>query len=260
MRNTNTSPQTSTPVRLAVVEDEHSLRTDLLDFLSWRGFDAQGFACAEDFSVANAQQPFALLLLDIGLPGISGLELVQQLRALPQMPGVVMLTAFSTDEDRIAGLRLGADAYLPKGTSLQLIEATCLSVLRRLGTHTLTPLPPPRATTLEAEPPAQSAHATWVIYLTRWELGAPTGERLKLTHPEMQILRTLMQQPGTAVSRVALLSVQGKQDTVSNLRNLDNTTSRLRRKVLASCGQELPLRPSYGQGYTFAGSARLDPT
>ena len=243
----NTSPQPQTPVRIAVVEDEHSLRTDLLDFLTWRGFDAQGFACAEDFIAAQARQPFALLLLDIGLPGISGLELVQQLRALPQMPGVVMLTAFSTDENRIAGLGLGADAYLVKGTSLQLIEATCLSVLRRLGTHTQTP------------PPEPGAHAAWVLYLTRWELGTPTGERLKLTHPEMLILRTLMQQPGTAISRAALLSVLGKQDTVSNLRNLDNTTSRLRRKVLAGCAQELPLRPSYGQGYTFAGSARLDP-
>lgn len=257
MSNTNTSLQPSTPIRIAVVEDEHKLRTDLLDFLTWRGFEAQGFACAEDFIAAQARQPFALLLLDIGLPGISGLELVQQLQALPQMPGVVMLTAFSTDEDRIAGLRLGADAYLPKGTSLQLIEATCLSVLRRMGTQT--PLPAPDATAVEAASPVQSAHAAWVIYLTRWELGTPTGERLKLTHPEMLILRTLMQQPGTAISRAALLSVLGKQDTVSNLRNLDNTTSRLRRKVLAGCAQELPLRPSYGQGYTFAGSARLDP-
>lgn len=259
MSNTNTSLQTSTPARIAVVEDEHGLRRDLLDFLSWRGFDAQGFACAEDFSSAQARQSFALLLLDIGLPGISGLELLQQLRALPQMPGVVMLTAFSTDENHIAGLRLGADAYLPKGTSLQLIEATCLSVLRRLGTHPQMPSPEPIATAVKAAVPAQSACAAWVIYPTSWELGTPTGERLKLTRPEMLILRTLMEQPGTAVSRSALLSVLGKQDTLSNLRNLDNTTSRLRRKVLAGCAQELPLRPSYGQGYTFAGSARLDP-
>ena len=256
---TNTSSQPSTPIRIAVVEDEYSLRTDLLDFLTWRGFDAQGFACAEGFSAAQARQPFALLLLDIGLPGISGLELLQQLRTLPQMPGVVMLTAFSTDENRIAGLGLGADAYLAKGASLQLIEATCLSVLRRLGTQAQAPLPAPAATAVETTAPAQSARAAWVLYLTSWDLGTPTGERLQLTHPETLILRSLMQQPGTAISRVALLSVLGKQDTLSNLRNLDNTTSRLRRKVLADCGQELPLRPSYGQGYTFAGSARLDP-
>lgn len=259
---TDTSPQQTRPTRLAVVEDEHSLRDDLLEFLTWRGFDAHGFESAETFKMAHAEQAFELLLLDIGLPGLSGLDLAGQLQAMPQVPGIVMLTAFGSDEDQVAGLGFGADAYLVKGSSLQVIEATCLSVLRRLGKH---------ASLLRPEPPSAAAETLpnnvphtktdeWVINLTSWQLTTPNGERLRLTHQETLILRRLMQQPGTAVSRAELLADLGKPETLSNLRNLDNGASRLRRKVLAGCALELPLRPSYGQGYTFAGNGRVDLT
>lgn len=255
---TSTAISSPPPVRtrIAVVEDEHSLREDLLEFLGWRGFSAQGFDSAEAFNAAHARQVFELVLLDIGLPGLSGLELAQQLQAMPQVPGIVMLTAFCSDEDRVAGLALGADAYLVKGASLQVIEATCHSVLRRLGTRTDMPRPAPSITTIETLP--DTRRDEWVIYLTSWQLGMPNGERLKLTHQETLMLRRLMQQPGTAVSRSELLADLGKPETLSNLRNLDNSASRLRRKVLAGCARELPLRPSYGQGYTFAGIGRVD--
>jgi DNA-binding response OmpR family regulator len=255
MTSTPISTHPTVRTRIAVVEDEHTLREDLLEFLGWRGFAAQGFDSAEAFKTVHAQQPFALLLLDIGLPGISGLELAQQLQAQQPVPGIVMLTAFCSDEDRVAGLDLGADAYLVKGASLQVIEATCQSVLRRLSMRPSVLCPEsPSATNI-----VLTSHADeWVIYPTSWQLGTPNGERLKLTHQETLILRRLMQQPGAAVSRAELLADLGKPETLSNLRNLDNGASRLRRKVLAGCARELPLRPSYGQGYTFSGSGRVD--
>ena len=235
------SPQQTGRTRIAVVEDEHSLREDLLDFLGWRGFEAQGFDSAEAFVVGHTRQPFELVLLDVGLPGCSGLVLARELREAPQVPGIVMLTAFGSDEDRVTGLTLGADAYLTKEASLQLIEATCRSVLRSVG---------PRL--------ASSGAGEWVLDVTSCQLGVPCGARLTLTHQETLLLRRLMQQPGVAVTRVELLQDLGKPETLSNLRNLDNGASRLRRKVLAGCALELPLRPSYGQGYIFAGTGRVE--
>lgn len=249
--------QQQSQTRIAVVEDERSLREDLLEFLAWRGFAAQGFGNAEAFKTAHAQQAFELVLLDIGLPGISGLELARQLQALSPVPGIVMLTAFRSDEDRVAGLSLGADAYLAKGASLEVIEATCLSVLRRLSLRAAAQ-PPELPLAAVDSLLTETRSDEWVLYPTTWQLDTPNGERLKLTHQETMMLRRLMQQPGAAVSRAELLTDLGKPDTLSNLRNLDNSASRLRRKVLAGSAQELPLRPCYGQGYTFAGNGRVD--
>lgn len=245
------SPSDTRHVRIAVVEDERSLRGDLLEFLGWRGFVAEGFENGESFEAVHARSPFALVLLDIGLPGMSGLELARRLRAGVQVPGIVMLTAFGADEDRIAGLNVGADAYLTKDASLQVIEATCRSVMRRLEWS---------PGSLQALSAAEPLAGEWVLYFTTWQLLTPNGVRIRLTHQETLMLRSLMRVPGETVSRADMLLELGKADTLSNLRNLDNGASRLRRKVQAGCGLELPLRPSYGLGYTLAGAARVDLT
>ena len=95
------------------------------------------------------------------------------------------------------------------------------------------------------------------LSLRDWTLQASNGRTLQLTHAEVVVLAMLFECPGNAVTRADLLHRLDKRDTLSNLRNLDNTTSRLRRKVLATCEVELPLRPSYGKGYTFSGRCRL---
>jgi DNA-binding response OmpR family regulator len=264
--------------RLAVVEDDPHLRADLLEFLLWRRFNAEGFASGEAFDAAHAAHPFDLVLLDIGLPWCSGLDVAQRLQAHAHshnthMPGIVMLTALGTDEDRIAGLTRGADAYLVKGTSLQIIEATCLNLLGRLRHNGTAPAFVPIPTNGWSKAPSQTlAHglqprlpnlhndlpSDWVVHPRTWQLSTPTGEKLRLTHLETQFLEQLVQNPGQPVSRTALLKSMGKADTLSNLRNLDNCASRLRRKVMSTCALELPVRPSYGRGYTFTGAGRME--
>ncbi len=245
--------------RIAVVEDERNLRADLLDFLLWRGFAAEGFGSGEAFEAAHALHPFDLVLLDIGLPWCSGLDVAQRLQADTRTPGIVVLTAFGSDEDRLAGLTVGADAYLVKGTSLQIIEATCLSLLRRLHSNDAATQTLPGALPTASSAALPAAHSDWVVYTQIWQLGTPTGERLHLTHQETQFLNPLLLHPGQPVSRTTLLKGMGKADTLSNLRNLDNCASRLRRKVLAAYRLELPVRPSYGRGYTFTGAGRVEP-
>ncbi len=239
------------PHRIAVVEDDHHLRHDLLDFLNWKGFDAQGCESAEAFDVLHGRRPVDLVLLDIGLAGRSGLVLARELRALPQPPGIVMLTSFGTDADHISGLAEGADAYLVKGSSLELIMATCQSVLRRLAMGAAEAPPGP------ALPVLATGAGPWHLHVAAAELRAPDGQRIGLTHMECVFLHHLMTSPGQAVARGVILDELGKPGSYNSLRNLDNCATRLRRKVLQGVGQELPVRSCYGQGYAFGGLARI---
>ena len=85
----------------------------------------------------------------------------------------------------------------------------------------------------------------------------PNGFAVPLTHTELGFLTALFDSPGEAVARERLLALLGKPDSLSNLRNLDNAASRLRRKVQQACGVEFPVRPSYGRGYTFIGECEV---
>lgn len=237
------------PPLIAVVEDDPSLCADLVEFLQLRGFAARGFGSAEAFYHAWPAVRFDLLLLDVSLPGDSGLEVARRVRE-KDAAGIVMLTALDADSDQVAGLGSGADAYLSKRSSLKVIEATCRSLLRRLGAART--MHPPSAA--QPAPPPQTP---WCIRSQLWKLEAPNRTVIDLTHAELIFLSALFEKPGEAVERDQLLTLLGKQDTLSNLRNLDNAASRLRRKVQRACGVDLPVRPSYGKGYTFGGACEV---
>ena len=101
-------------------------------------------------------------------------------------------------------------------------------------------------------------HSTlWVLSASRWQLQTPNDTSLALTQTEVALLTTLFENAGQAISREDLLSRLNKPETLSNLRNLDNTVSRLRRKVQTACGVELPVRSGYGRGYTFVGQCEI---
>ena len=235
--------------RIAVVEDEKSLRQDLVEYLQLRGFFVQGFESAELLYRVWRDSAFDLAILDIGLPGDSGLQAARLLRAR-SLAGIVMLTAQGGQSDQVLGLESGADAYLWKTASLQVIEATCRSVLRRV---------------FGVAAPGHGGEASasvadvcgWRLCCKNWRLTVPSGERLDLTHTEMLFLQTLLQRAGTPVNRSELLTILGKADTLSNLRNLDNCASRLRRKISKESGMDIPIRSSYGNGYTFVGEGGL---
>ena len=239
------------PCHVAVVEDHAGLLADLVEFLELRGFSVRGFDSAESFFSVWPATHFDLLLLDVALPGVSGLEIAQRVRSndAHNTTGVVMLTALDANDDQVLGFHAGADVYLSKRSSLDVIEAACHGVLRRLGRR-------------EANHPTSTtspAVQRWRLHPKDWRLHTPNGMALDLTHAEVRLLCALCETPGQAVTREALLVHLDKQETPFTLRNLDNTASRLRRKVQAACGLELPLRPSYGKGYTFAAHCELAP-
>jgi two-component system, OmpR family, response regulator len=241
--------------RIAVVEDDHHLRHDLVDYLVWKGMSAVGCESAESFEALHQRSPVDLVLLDLGLAGKSGMALLGELRLRQHRPGVVVLTAAGTDEDRIAGLTEGADAYLVKGASLELIEATCRSVLRRLVTQPLAGLLAVKSSQVANLPTTPG----WRLDVVRAELHTPDDQMVSLTHMECVFLHSLMQAPGDTVTRERLLLCLGKACNPSNLRNLDNCAARLRRKVSAETGHALPVRTNYGAGYAFAEAADVMP-
>lgn len=243
--------------RIAIVEDEHDLRHDLIDYLTWRGFATVGCESADAFDTLHRRNPVDLVLLDLGLMGRSGFEVLKALHQQPARPSVVVLTGRGTDEDRITGLQEGADAYLVKGASLELIEATCLSVLRRTAAAPASQAPLPPTSTLPAEGRHIGQPRPWHLDMLRSELRLPNHQLLPLTHTECIFLRALIQEPGKIIDREQLLHILGKSSNLNNLRNLDNCATRLRRKVMQFSGLALPLRPAYGVGYAFGEEAQI---
>lgn len=233
-----------TPTHIAVVEDERDLRDALVDYLRLCNFSAQGFGSAEALYNAWADSSFSLVILDVGLPGDNGLQAAQWLRARNESIGIVMLTALGSSADQVAGLEMGADAYLVKDAALEVVEATCRSVLRRL-------LSPPSS--------AQSAAgAAWSLHPKSGQLAAPCGKHIQLSHSQVLFLQCLLRSAGSPVNRAELLSALGKKDTYANQRNLDSYASRLRQLTLKQCGTEIPIRPCYGTGYIFSGEGKIE--
>ncbi len=236
--------------RIIVVEDDPDLRIDLVDYLTLKGYVALGAASGQHlWDLLKVHAP-DLVLLDIGLPDQSGLEVAPLLRQKHPGVGIVMLTAYGDEHMRVAGLDGGADAYLVKGASLEVIEATCRSVLRRLGLQAQGQgqgQPP-------APPQTPLGQEDWVLDVAQCSLAGPGRAGAELTLMEMAFLQRLMRTPGLTVSRTDLLTHMGKPETLNNLRNLDGCAARLRKKVEQDMGLALPLRSFYGQGYVFTGT------
>jgi two-component system, OmpR family, response regulator len=242
---------------IIVVEDDPSLRGDLVDYLNLRGFSAAGASTARHLSELLAVRRPVLVLLDIGLPDQSGMDLLPWLRKEHPEIGIIMLTAYGDAHTRVTSLESGADAYLVKGASLEVIEATCLALIRRLHLS-FSPHNEPASGQASPAAAAQNDASAWVLELGHGVLRAPQGKSLALTLMEQNFLLQLMRRPTQVVSRQGILAALDRPDTLTNLRNLDGCVARLRRKVEQELGISLPVRSSYGQGYAFTGRALIE--
>jgi DNA-binding response OmpR family regulator len=216
-----------------VVEDEPALRGDLAEYLAARGFRVdQAASCKESLGVLDKRRP-DIILLDLSLPDGSGFTVAAAARQKYDLAvGIIMLTAFSDEAHRLAGLSVGADIYLVKTASLREIDACCRNLMRRLRSS-----------------PSSSADPTapvWDLDEAHWQLMTPDGVAVSLTGTEIAFLKPLMDAPNTPQERNRL-SPRG--DT----RNLDAVVQRLRRKVEAASAHPPPFKTVYGSGYVFTG-------
>lgn len=205
---------------ILIVEDEARLAEILGEYLAREGFRTER---AKDGKRAlelwRAAQP-DLILLDLMLPILDGLEVARRVRAESEVP-IIMLTARDEEVDKLVGLGLGADDYVVKPYSPREVVARVKAVLRR-SSGPITP----RVLSVGALELDLSA------YLTRCE-----GEEVPLTPSELHILAHLAKEPGVVRSRSELLGVLG-DDNFADLRTVDAHVKNIRRK-LGSCGEQL---------------------
>lgn len=239
-------PDTEYPtLHIAVLEDDALLRERiLLPRLVEYGFDVEGLGSAAELDDLLARRVPDIVVLDVGLPDADGFQLAQSLRSRHPALGVVMLTGRQDSSDRVRGLVEGADAYLTKPVEVALLAATLHSLARRL--QPATPLP---------AADAQAAVATdvpgWRLDAGGWRLLSPDGRAVALTRSERPLLRCLLQQPGEVTSRDRLIASLTSNVFEFDTHRLDSLIHRLRRKVMAQCGQALPLAAVHGEGYVF---------
>ena len=215
---------------ILVVDDDTRLRALLSRFLGENGFRV---TTAENSAEARRQMralAFDLLVLDIMMPGESGLSLTESLRAVGNVP-IMLLTARGDPEDRIKGLEIGADDYLAKPFEPRELVARIRSVLRRA-------------------PPTTTSSEVWLgvhrYDLQREELLGPGGAVVRLTSAETRLMQVLAASPDKPITREELT-----RRSSSNLRTIDVQVTRLRRKIEPDPRLPRYLQTVRGQGYVL---------
>lgn len=231
---------------IVVVEDEASLRADLVEYLTACGHTVVGCGDGIALDVALARQLADILILDVNLPGEDGFSIAKRQREQSDV-GIIMLTARGVNVDRVVGLEIGADVYLVKPIELRELEAQVRTLARRLKVQ---PSKGAGATAMAA--PAAAPVGGWVYDQVAWALVAPGGAILKLTANERVFVNLLVERPGEPVSRADIFRALGKREWDMGDRSVDSMVRRLRAKGEEALGHPLPIEAVHGTGYAFA--------
>ncbi|WP_374448556.1 response regulator [Stella sp.] len=227
-----------TAARVLVVDDDGEIRRLLAGFLGRNGFAVTTARDAADMEAALAADAPDLVVLDLVLPGVSGLELCRRVRARSAVP-IIMVTARGDDTDRILGLEMGADDYLAKPFNPRELLARIRAVLRRVGTRD--PASAGRS---------RLAFAGWTLDPRRRELLDPDGAVVELTAGEYDLLLAFAARPHRVLSREFLLEQSGRHGDPHD-RSIDVQVSRLRRKLERGQGDQPLVKTVRGAGYLF---------
>jgi two-component system OmpR family response regulator len=207
--------------RIAVVEDDPEISRMVTSYMTDNGFEVTAARSGRDLDrVMASGGKIDCVILDVGLPGEDGLSICRRLRGKSTIP-IIMVTGRGTDTDRIVGLELGADDYLPKPFNPRELLARVRAVMRRSAAAELQP----------AEVPQVLAFEGWRLDMSRRQLFAPDGGPRSLTSGEFNILAIFCQNPRRVLSRDDLLELlHGRAAAVFD-RSIDVQISRLRRKI-----------------------------
>jgi len=228
--------------KILIIDDDQRLRDLLNRYLSEQGFTVKAVADATAMDKALTREIFDLLVLDLMLPGEDGLSICRRLRGEKNNTAIIMLTARGDDVDRIVGLEMGADDYLPKPFNPRELVARIHAVLRRRSTA-----PPPGAPTAEEE---LVAFGSIRLNLATRELSRG-AETTQLTTGEFAVLKVLVQHPRQPLSRDKLMELaRGREYDVFD-RSIDVQISRLRKLVEEDSTKPRYLQTVWGFGYVF---------
>ena len=219
-----------------VVEDDNELRERILvPGLRSEGFEVDSSDSAMTLYRALSLRSWDLFVVDIGLPDENGFEVARHLRQRGEA-GIVILTGRASAEDQVRGLDGGADAYLSKPVGVDVLAAALRSVLRRIapGAQVVVPVP---------------MRAGWCLQQQGWQLVSPSGSRVALARGERLLLTLLTNATGEVVEREVIIDRLRSDDREFDPHRLEMLVHRLRRKVRAAIGEDLPLNTVRGLGY-----------
>ena len=227
------------PACLLVVDDDPGIRQLVADSLGGHGYRVLSAASAAEMDRVLAQETVDLVILDVMMPGEDGLSACRRL-AQAGKPPIIMMSAMGGETDRIVGLEMGADSYLPKPCSPRELLAHVRAVLRR--THHVGREAMPENRTL-------LAFAGWTLDLISRELSDPDGVLINLSDGEFSLLRAFVERPRRVLTREQLLDAARGGDSDVFDRAIDVQVSRLRRKL--DRGDQDIIRTVRNEGYLF---------
>ena len=234
------------PARLLIVEDDDDLRQILSQRFSESGYDVATAATGPNALIAVEAQVPDLVLLDVMLPGLDGVEVCRRLRAAHPLLYICMLTARADELDRVVGLEVGADDYVTKPFSLQEVVARVRAALRRV-----------RATQERMAAPKDESDAPIEVGELRIDAARHEvwlrDEPVHLTVREFDLLLFLAQNPERPFTRAQLLERIWGITYEGYDRTIDSHVQRLRAKIEADAGSPTYVRTVWGVGYKFSG-------
>lgn len=220
--------------RVLVIEDEPQLRSMLTDNLEFEGYLVTAVASGEEGLSAMAQHAFALLLLDVMLPGMSGFDVCQTLRARGTRVPIIVLTARSHEHDRVKGLDLGADDYVSKPFSVRELLARVRAQVRRDDWRSVS---------------GEECSFGDVVMKPQQRLVLRKGRRVALSAREFELLRYLFAHRNQVVSREQLLRDVWGYSQLSVTRTVDNYVAKLRTQLEPKPHDPRHIVTVHGTGY-----------
>lgn len=217
---------------ILIVEDEAAIADTLIFALQGEGFATTWLSLGQAALEHQRQSPADLIILDIGLPDISGFETCKQLRRFSEVP-VMFLSARDGEIDRVVGLEIGADDYVVKPFSPREVAARVRAILKRVGPNV--------------------APAVFQVDLERMQI-LYRSQPLSLTRHEFRLLQSLLDQPERVFSREQLLDAVGVPADAGYERNIDTHIKSLRSKLRSVAADAEPIQTHRGLGYSYSPS------
>src|SRR5258708_8959817 len=227
---------------ILIVDDQKEICDVVQEYLAGEGYRVSTAHDGGGMRRVLGQSQVDLVILDLMLPGEDGLTLARTLRDEQSGIGVISRTGRGEPVDRIIGLEMGADDYLPKPFHLRELLARVKSVLRRVHTRTGDISAPVRA---------RVRFAGWSLDLSSRELLSPAGDEVRLTTGEFDLLTALVQNPNQVLSRDRLLDLARNREAGPFDRTIDVQVGRLRRKLEDDPQNPNLIKTVRGSGYIF---------
>ena len=230
--------------RILIVDDDEKLRKLLKEYLE--GYEFKVFTLADGEAVLNTMRKESpeLVILDVMLPKKDGLEVLKEIRAASKVP-VIMLTAKGEEADRVVGLELGADDYLPKPFSPRELLARIKAVLRRLE---------PEMKPAAGEREGQRVEAGNLLLDKAKQTLLIEGKEVALSSTEYRVLKVLMENPNRVLSRDQIMTLAQGKDFMAFDRSIDVHISKLRAKLESDPRSPKRIKTIWGSGYMFVHS------